>query len=380
MLSAVAVHDTVSAGNRMFRKRITEYVVLIAARDEESTIAATIASVLALQPPPSEVVVVVNNTTDRTAAVAVECGALVLEMQVNRDKKAGALNYGLDHLETVLRDDQAVLVMDADTTLESSFAQVALDELSRDVTAGAVSSVFVGRRTSSILGRLQQMEYFRYKREIRQHANQALVVSGTAAMIRWRALVSVRDARRSGDVLPQGDGFYDTVSLTEDNELTFALRTLGWRCPAPGVTSTTDVMESAVALYRQRHRWYIGALGNIQHYGRRMPWHLRWTYWRQQAGLLASLLFVGLIGVANGLAISVYGLEVRWSAFTALAIAVLALHLVERTATVWRLGWRYRLIALSYLPELVYSLLLLLIYSRALIDHVRGRSGTWHST
>jgi hypothetical protein len=48
--------------------------------------------------------------------------------------------------------------------------------------------------------------------------------------------------------------------------------------------------------------------------------------------------------------------------------------------TVWRMGVRYRILALSYFPELLYSMLLMYVYLRALIDHARGRSGSWQMT
>jgi cellulose synthase/poly-beta-1,6-N-acetylglucosamine synthase-like glycosyltransferase len=322
---------------------ITDYIVLIAAWNEEAAIADTVKNAFALEPTPARVVVVVNNTTDATAAVAREAGALVFDIGANPGKKAGALNYGLNLLEKSLRTSDAVLVMDADTRVSSHFAHVAMRTLNLDENAGAVGTVFLGRETSTLIGTMQQMEYFRYKREIRQHGSEAFVLSGTASMIRWTALAEIKRERLRGVKLPRGESYYDTVSLTEDNELTFALKTLGWDCPVPGVESTTDVMDTVKAVYHQRHRWYIGALGNIWHYGRRMPWFLRWVYWRQQAGLFMALLMFGLIAGANALSIAAYGIGFHWSTFTAIAFMVLLMHLVTRTVTVWRMGVRYRI-------------------------------------
>lgn len=153
------------------------------------------------------------------------------------------------------------------------------------------------------------------------------------------------------------------------------LLTLNWECPAPGVTSTTDVMENITDLQRQRRRWYLGALGNLWNYGTKMPWDLRWVYWRQQIGLGFAIVSCLLIFTAMGINIATGNFGFSW-----FFIVLLVLHLFERSATVWKMGWRYRLIALSYFPELLYAITLLWIYLLAASDQVRGRTGSWHTT
>ncbi len=360
---------------RFTDRPIERVFVLIPAWNEEDAIASTLRSVFAQTVQPIRVVVVVNNTTDNTAAVAKASGADVIVMEQNKDKKAGALNYALDLLEPWLTDEDAVLVMDADTTLQPTFVEAAIHTMNTNRLAGGVSSIFVGRASRSILGNLQQMEYFRYRHEIRRNGDRAFVLSGTASLIRYRALVQVREARRRGVLLPSGASFYDTVSLTEDNELTLALQTLGWTCPAPGATSTTDVMETPSALFAQRRRWYLGALGNLHHYGWKLPWYLRWVYWRQQIGLLLSVLVLTLVMTAWISSIALHGVG-----FSGVLAGVMALYLVERVVSVWRLGWRYRIIAAAYVPELCYSIFLLLIFTIAVGDQARGHQGSWHRT
>lgn len=354
---------------------VKQVVVLIPAWNEADAIAGTLASVFAQTRWADRVIVVVNNTTDDTARIAQECGAETIIMVGNKDKKAGALNYALDLLAPVLDEDDALLVMDADTTLEPMFIETALQTMNDDRLAGGVSSIFVGRASSSVLGGLQQMEYFRYRREIHRNGDRAFVLSGTASLIRYRAMLQVRTARRRGVVLPKGNSFYDTVSLTEDNELTIALQTLGWTCPAPGSTSTTDVMETPAKLLAQRRRWYLGALGNLHHYGWKLPWYLRWVYWRQQLGLLMSVFVLAFVMTAWVLSIAMEGIGLSWY-----FAVIIALYLIERVASVWQLGWRYRVIAATYWPELCYSIFLLFIFMMAARDQTRGRQGSWQRT
>lgn len=353
----------------------SEVVVIVPAWNEEATISATVASIRQQTVPVDGIVVVVNNTTDNTAAVAQAAGAEVLIMSSNKHKKAGAINYALTALRHLFSDHTFVLVMDADTTLDSRFVEAALGEMEQNPRAGGVSSVFEGRTSDTILGAMQQMEYFRYQRDIRRNGNRAFVLSGTASLIRWVALSEIKQARQKGNVLPRGESYYDVHSLTEDNELTFALLTLDWDCPAPGVTSTTDVMESLTDLQRQRRRWYLGALGNLWQYGTKMPWHLRWIYWRQQIGLALSIMTCAVVLVALVLNTLLGSGGMSWP-----FVLLLGLHLFERIVTVWAMGWRYRLIALAYIPELLYALVLLGIYILAASDHVRGQKGSWHAT
>lgn len=364
--------DPVNTG---LREELYNVVVMVPAWNEEETIAATIASIQQQTVAADRIVVVVNNTTDNTAAVAKVAGAEVLIMEHNKHKKAGALNYGLDFLSDDLDDHSMLLVMDADTTLDPRFIEVTCAEMRANPRAGGVSSVFEGRRSRTLLGAMQRMEYFRYKREVKHNGDQSFVLSGTASLIRWVALQQIVASRQQGDLLPQGDSYYDTVSLTEDNELTFALLTLGWECPAPGVTSTTDVMETVGDLVKQRRRWYLGALGNIWNYGTKMPWSLRVIYWGQQAGLTFSVILCLTIITLTGINTAAGDIGFGW-----LSLVLLGLHLFERSITAWRMGWRYRLIALSFVPELLYAMTLLGIFVLAVFDHVRGRTGSWHTT
>ncbi len=354
---------------------VERVTVLIPAWNEEASIAGTLLSVFRQTVPADRVIVVVNNTTDNTAAVAQAAGAETIIMENNKDKKAGALNYALELFEPVLGDGDALLVMDADTTLDATFIESALRTMNSDKLVGGVSSIFVGRESRSVLGNLQQMEYFRYRRDIHRNGDRAFVLSGTASLIRYRAIRQVREARIEGSLLPRGSSYYDTVSLTEDNELTLALQTLGWTCPAPGATSTTDVMETPAKLIAQRRRWYLGALGNLQHYGWKLPWYLRWVYWRQQLGLLLSVFIFALVVTTWVWSIAMGGTETSWG-----LLALLGVYVSERVASVWSLGLRYRVIAATYVLELCYSIFLLFIFTMAARDQAMGRQGSWHHT
>ena len=366
-------------GTRPFRpRRPRGLIAVVPAYNEAAAIAETVRSLRRQTRPPDRIVVVPNNCTDDTAGAAAAAGAYVLPYPGhNPDKKAGAINYALDRLEVYLPDpwNYGVLVMDADTTLSPTFLEVAEKHLGAGV--GGVGGTFAGRDCRSVLGFLQRMEFHRYGQVARRMAGRAFVLTGTGTLFSYPALLDVRERRRAGDLLPPGDSFYDTHSLTEDNELTLALQACGYAVLSPpGMHATTDVMETVPKLVGQRERWYLGALRNIAQYGRRMPFHMRWTYWRQQLGLFASAVIAAMYVVALTVSLAVFGdVDIRWY----WALPSLAL-LVERVWSVWGMGWRARIYAALFLPEQLYTLLLTLIYSRALVKFARGDKGSWVAT
>ena len=126
--------------------------------------------------------------------------------------------------------------------------------------SGACSTA---RAAAGFVGQFQRNEYTRYQRLVARKLGRVFVLTGTASVIRAYALRAVAEAR--GPLLPGPAGkVYDTLALTEDNELTLALKTLGARmtCP-PECRVTTEIMTSWRDLWRQRLRWHRGALENI---------------------------------------------------------------------------------------------------------------------
>jgi glycosyltransferase involved in cell wall biosynthesis len=98
---------------------------LIAAHNEEARIGAALDSLAAQTLRPDEVIVVADRCTDRTADIAVAHGAKVFETFGNRYRKAGALNQALKSVLADLSPSDQVLMMDADTVLNTGFVEAA---------------------------------------------------------------------------------------------------------------------------------------------------------------------------------------------------------------------------------------------------------------
>lgn len=184
---------------------------------------------------------------------------------------AGALNQALAGTLPYLADEDCVLVMDADSHLNLNWLQAATAALRRNPCAGAVCGVFLGEPGGGLIGQLQRNEYIRYARQVGRR-RQVPVLSGTGTLFRVSSLRAV--AAERGRRLPGPPGqYYSEESITEDDEITLALKSLGRQClAAVGCQTTTELMPTWSALWTQRIRWQKGALNDLRRYGRRSSW------------------------------------------------------------------------------------------------------------
>ena len=350
--------------------------VLIPAHNEEASIPATLASLQAQSLRPARVVVVADNCTDATVDLARAAGVEVFESVGNTDKKAGALNQALAVLledrgpGRSLGDNDVVMVMDADTVLDDGFLEVAAARFAGDRALMAVGGLFYGEDGEGILGQFQRNEYHRYSREVRRRRGRPFVLTGTASAFRPRALRTVAASR--GRSIPGRHGdVYDTTALTEDNELTIALKSLGGLMVSPSqCTVVTEVMPSWRTLWAQRLRWQRGALENLGAYGV-LPQTFR--YWAQQLGIGYGV--VALFGYALLIGVTLAAIE-HWVWFP-FWLGIGAVFTAERVVTVWRGGWAARLLALTLVPELCYAAFLNVVFVKGVLDISLGRQASW---
>ncbi len=345
-------------------------VALIPAHNEAQRIAASIAALYRQERPPHHVVVVADNCTDDTPAIARANGATVFASRDNRHKKAGALNQALDSLLHELAAGDFVLVQDADTVLRPAFLTSAVEAMDR--TVGAVGGIFYGERGGGLLGALQRIEFHRYAREIARRDYRADVLTGTATLFRVRTLREVRAARLAGRI-GGGTSYYSLASLTEDDEITKAVRTLGYRTVSPpGCAVVTEVMTSLPALWHQRLRWQRGALENLRDYG--------WTkvtapYFLRQGFMGLSVLFLALYLFFTG-----WMLKRGRPEFTPFWIAVGLVFVAEKTVTARGAGWKSQVLAGTLAVELGYDMFQHAVYLRSLWDMAHRREERWCAT
>lgn len=344
--------------------------VLIPAHNEEATLPQTIASLLAQGHPPERIIVVADNCTDSTVAVARRAGVEVFESVGNKHKKAGALNQALRQLLPTQGDNDTVMIVDADTLLDDGFIEAAVARFTADRALMAIGGLFYGEDGAGMLGQFQRNEYRRYSRDIRRRDGRVFVLTGTSSIFRPEALRTVAQSRGSSIPGIPGD-VYDTAALTEDNELTIALKSLGALMISPSqCTVVTELMPTWRALWNQRLRWQRGALENLGAYGL-TPRTFR--YWAQQLGIGYGV--IALTGYVVLIVLMVVSVD-SWVWFPFWMWLGLVFT-VERVVTVWAGGWRARLLAATLLPELVYAAFLNLVYLKGVVDIMFGKRAGW---
>jgi len=234
----------------------------------------------------------------------------------------------------------------------------------------AVGGLFYGEDGPGMLREFQRNEYRRYSRDIRRRGGRVFVLSGTSSVFRPAALRTVAESR--GKAIPGTPGdVYDTAALTEDNELTIALKSLGALMISPSqCTVVTELMPTWRALWNQRLRWQRGALENLGAYGL-TPRTFR--YWAQQLGIGYGV--IALAGYIALIVLTVLAMD-SWVWFPFWMVLGLVFA-VERVVTVWAGGWRARLLAAALLPELLYAGFLDVVYLKGVMDILLGRQAGW---
>ncbi|MGW3208643.1 glycosyltransferase [Streptomyces sp. NPDC001135] len=355
-----------SAGSAAVRR----IVALIPAHNEADRIGAAIAALWAQSRVPERIVVVADNCTDATADNARRAGATVVESAGNRHKKAGALNQALDQVLLGLAGDDLVLLQDADTTLVPSFVASAVEAMASDV--GAVGGIFYGEPGGGLLGVLQRIEFQRYAREIARRGYRADVLTGTATVFRVSTLRQVRQARLDG-LIGGGTSYYSLASLTEDDEITKAVRTIGYRTVSPaGCRVVTEVMTTVPKLWHQRMRWQRGALENLRDYG--------WTRVTAPYFVRQALMGLSVLALAVYLVFTAWMLARGRPEFSPFWVAVGLVFVAEKVVTARGTGLKSQLLAGTLAVELVYDLFQHAVYVRSLWDMARRREERWCAT
>jgi cellulose synthase/poly-beta-1,6-N-acetylglucosamine synthase-like glycosyltransferase len=352
-------------------------VVLVPAHNEEALIAETLESLAAQTRPADEVIVVADRCTDRTAQISTAHGAKVVETVANTQAKAGALNQVLDELLPQLSDDDAVMIMDSDTSLSPEFIARAARRLHEQEPGlppiGGVGAIFFGYPLRRLVCHLQNNEYVRYARELHRRRGRADVLTGTASLYPVRALRHVQRARAQSS-LPRGEDVYDVQSLTEDNELTLALKHLGYRCVSPcACVVGTELMPTWSRLYYQRLRWQRGALDNLRAYGLT---RVTLPYVCRQALTYLSVAFVPFFFTV----LAYYTATDKFPGVPWFWVAITGIAGFERVWAAKRGGWKALLLAVAIVPEILFDQFLNMVYAKALIDLLTRTDATWEQT
>lgn len=343
---------------------------IVPAHNEADNLPITLPALMRQTRPPDRIIVVADNCTDETVSVARSLGAEVIETTDNTDRKAGALNQAFYQLRDSESSNDLYLILDADTSLSPQFLDVAERYLAGHGEVFAIGGLFYGESGHGLIGQLQRNEYFRYQLQIKHRRGRVFVLTGTASVFRAQALLDVSEARDT--LIPGIRGeVYDTASITEDNELTLALKSLGFgMISLQECTVETELMPTWKALWTQRKRWQRGALDNLAEYGVTTATA---RYWGQQIGIaygVVALFTAYFFLIVATLAMNHIYLYTFW-------LVITALFIIDRVGTVWSGGWPARLVAAPLVIEVAYSFFLQFNFISSLFDLVRQKKQKW---
>lgn len=312
-------------------------IALIPAYNEEESIGFTIEAMLAQTRIPDMIVAIPNGCTDRTAEVARQYPITVLELPKLAHRKSEALNIGW--LEYGQGAD-LVVSMDADTVLPNNAVADWEAEFEKDPQSLGGSSSKFTMQGPGLLTRLQKAEFSSWT-DTALRSGDTHVLAGTGCAISGDVLraVATRDDR---------EGPWCYHSATEDFELTYRIRELGYRCQvSPTVRAYTDSMKTVKALWGQRMKWQVGTVEDLLHFGFN---HLTARDWFQQAfGLFNAFLKLLLISVIVGQVIIYGGLNIAW-VWWLFPFLFVALE-VKRAMRIPHRDWKDVVIALSFFPN-----------------------------
>ncbi len=344
-------------------------VALIPAHNEEASIGATVRSVLGQSRRPDRIVVIADNCNDATVEIAQSLNVEVIRTVGNIHRKAGALNYALDQVLPHLDDQTRVLTIDADTVLSPDWIENALRWQQARPHAGAICTIYQGRNGRGILPILQRIDYAQEARRVGRRQGRVDVLTGVATLFTAGLLRQVA-SERGTTVRGRVGEIYDVDSLTEDFEITLAIKQLGYLPISPrDVVAVTDVMATWADLKRQRTRWQRGTVETLMAYGYSRLTRRHWVTQVWSYGL--SLVFPLMLGL---LALSWY---VGGISYEPIWLLTLPLFYAEHILLSWRLGWKEGLVAISIVPFWIYENFRIFVFWFALYKAMRNGERRW---
>lgn len=315
-------------------------VALVPAYQEAESIATTIEGLLNQERVPDQIVVVPNGCTDDTAEIARSYPVTVMELPALKHQKSEALN--LAWLKFA-KDADVVICIDADTYLPPNAVGDWEKEMLADGKLGGSSSKFT-MLGGDLLTRLQRAEFSRWTAKSLRRGWTS-VLAGTGCAIR-------NDVLHEIVFLTDRPGPWSYNSQTEDFELTYQIRKLGYSCSvSPTVRAYTDSMKTIKSLWNQRMKWSVGTVEDLFNIGYNKYTRIDWL--QQAAGLFMALFRVAWF-VIIGLLIFQNAMVFTWYWIVIPPVIFIAAD-VKASLLIPHKDWKDIAVAASLIPQELFS-------------------------
>ena len=230
--------------------------VMIPAHNEESVISNTVENILKIDYPAFEIIVIDDRSTDNTANVIKELAdkyenviAMIRDNSAFPGKSA-VLNDALK-----LAKGEAILVFDADATVEPDFLNKLIPQLEPADVGAVQARKIIRNKDVNILTRCQNNEYtMDTQLQVgRDAVKGAVELRGNGELIKREALEDI--------------GGWNNYTITDDLDMSTRLHIKGWDvrfCHEACVYEEGIVYLSP--LFRQRRRWLEGTIRRYLEY------------------------------------------------------------------------------------------------------------------
>jgi cellulose synthase/poly-beta-1,6-N-acetylglucosamine synthase-like glycosyltransferase len=231
--------------------KLPKVSIVISAYNEEKAIKETILSLKNIEYPKEklEIIIINDGSKDRTASrieyLKKEIGFVFINNAKNKGK-AACLNQGIKKAK-----GEFVVCMDADTRAKYDVIKKSLEHFDSDDVAAVTVGIDV--KPKNLLQRITQIEYLiglSLSLAILSRLDTVHVTPGPFTIFRRSILNKI--------------GGFDAGNMTEDMEIAYRLQKSGYKIKCCLSTKVyTEVPRNLKALYRQRKRWYTGALQTV---------------------------------------------------------------------------------------------------------------------
>lgn len=232
--------------------------IMVPAHNEEYVIANTVENILAIDYPNFEVIVIDDRSSDNTAKVVNELADKYENVKaLIRDNSAFPGKSAVLNDAMVLAKGEAILVFDADATVEPDFLSKLIPYL-EPADVGAVQARKVIRNKDfNFLTRCQNNEYTldTHFQTGRDAVKGAAELRGNGELIKRAAIEDI--------------GGWNNYTITDDLDMSTRLHIKGWDvrfCPDACVYEEGIIY--LFPLFRQRRRWMEGTIRRyLEHFG-----------------------------------------------------------------------------------------------------------------
>ncbi len=230
--------------------------IMIPAHNEESVITYTVENIRKSDYPNYEIILIDDRSDDNTYSVIRDLADRFENVKCMRREdgafpgKSAVLNDAL-----VMAKGEAILVFDADATIDSDFISKLVPNLEPDDVGAVQARKVIRNADTNILTKCQNNEYTldTYLQVGRDAVKGAVELRGNGELIKRKALEDI--------------GGWNNYTITDDLDMATRLHIKGWdvRYCLDAVVYEEGVMY-AVPLFRQRRRWLEGTIRRYLEY------------------------------------------------------------------------------------------------------------------